>query len=63
MDYGVEDSGHYEPNLLGHSRIQTPLDLYTDEDLDEMIRLRKSFWTPWDANREAFTRSCGWNCG
>jgi integrase len=23
--------------ILGHSRIQTTLDLYTDEDLDEMI--------------------------
>lgn len=29
--------------ILGHSRIQTTLDPYTDEDLDEMIRLKTSF--------------------
>ena len=29
--------------ILGHSRIQTTLDLYTDEDLDEMIAAREKF--------------------
>jgi integrase len=29
--------------ILGHSRIQTTLDLYTDEDLDEMIAAQKKF--------------------
>jgi hypothetical protein len=28
---------------LGHSRIQTPLDLYTDEDRDEMIAAQEKF--------------------
>ena len=45
--------------ILGHSRIQTTLDLYTDEDLDEMSRLRKSFSMPWDSNPGAFSKSCG----
>jgi hypothetical protein len=30
-------------NLEGHSRIQTTLDLYTDEDLDEMIAAQDKF--------------------
>jgi integrase len=29
--------------ILGHSRIQTTLALYTDEDLDEMIAAQKKF--------------------
>jgi site-specific recombinase XerC len=29
--------------ILGHSRIQTTLDLYTDEDFDEMIRPQEKF--------------------
>ena len=29
--------------ILGHSRIQTTLDLYTDEDLDEMIEAQEKF--------------------
>lgn len=29
--------------ILGHARIQTTLDLYTDEDLDEMIPAQKKF--------------------
>jgi integrase len=29
--------------ILGHSRIQTTLDLYTDEDLDEMIAAQEEF--------------------
>jgi len=29
--------------ILGHSRIQTTLDLYTDEDLEEMIAAHKKF--------------------
>jgi integrase len=29
--------------ILGHSRIQTTLDLYTDEDLDEMIAAQDTF--------------------
>ena len=29
--------------ILGHSRIQTTLDLYTDEDLDEMITAQEKF--------------------
>jgi hypothetical protein len=29
--------------ILGLSRIQTTLDLYTDEDLDEMIAAREKF--------------------
>jgi integrase len=29
--------------ILGHSRIQTTLDLYTDEDLDEMIAAQEKF--------------------
>jgi hypothetical protein len=33
-----------EPVLSnGHSRIQTPLDLYTDEDLDDMIGTQEKF--------------------
>jgi hypothetical protein len=35
--------------ILGHSRIQTTLDLYTDEDLDEMIAAKTSFLTRWDS--------------
>jgi hypothetical protein len=31
------------PGILGHSRIQTTLDLYTDEDLDEMIAAQEKF--------------------
>ena len=30
-------------DILGHSRIQTTLDLYTDEDLDEMIAAQEKF--------------------
>jgi integrase len=30
-------------DILGHSRIQTTLDLYTDEDLDEMIAAQDKF--------------------
>ena len=29
--------------ILGHSRIQTTLDLYVDEDLDEMIAAQEKF--------------------
>jgi hypothetical protein len=29
--------------ILGHSRIQTALDLYTDEDLNEMIAAQEKF--------------------
>jgi hypothetical protein len=29
--------------ILGHSRIQTTLDLYADEDLDEMIAAQEKF--------------------
>jgi integrase len=29
--------------ILGHSRVQTTLDLYTDEDLDEMIAAQEKF--------------------
>ena len=29
--------------ILGHSRIQTTLDLYTDEDLEEMIAAQEKF--------------------
>jgi integrase len=29
--------------ILGHSRIQTTLDLYTDEDFDEMITPQEKF--------------------
>jgi integrase len=29
--------------ILGHSRTQTTLDLYTDEDLDEMIAAQEKF--------------------
>jgi hypothetical protein len=29
--------------ISGHSRIQTTLDLYTDEDLDEMIAAQDKF--------------------
>lgn len=29
--------------ILGDSRIQTTLDLYTDEDLDEMIAVQDKF--------------------
>jgi hypothetical protein len=28
---------------VGHSRIQAALDLYTDEDLDEMIAAQEKF--------------------
>ena len=28
---------------MGHSRIQSTLDLYTDEDLDEMIAAQEKF--------------------
>jgi hypothetical protein len=29
--------------ILGHARIQTTLDHYTDEDLDEMITAQEKF--------------------
>jgi integrase len=29
--------------ILGHSRIQTTLDLYTDQDPDEMIAAQEKF--------------------
>ena len=29
--------------ILGHTRIQTTLDLYVDEDLDEMIAAQEKF--------------------
>jgi integrase len=31
------------PCILGHSRVQTTLDLYTGEDLDEMIAAQEKF--------------------
>jgi hypothetical protein len=31
------------PGILGHSRIQTTLDLYVGEDLDEMIAAQEKF--------------------
>ena len=30
-------------HILGHSRIQATLDLYVDEDLDEMIAAQEKF--------------------
>jgi hypothetical protein len=42
--------------------IQTTLDLYTDEDLDEMIAAQEKFLEA-DSNRGAFSRRCGWDCG
>ena len=33
-------TGH---RIMGHSRIQSTLDLYTDEDLDEMIAAQEKF--------------------
>jgi integrase len=32
--------------ILGYSRIRTTLDLYTDEDLDEMIAAQEKFLDP-----------------
>jgi hypothetical protein len=50
--------------ILGHSRIQTTLDLYTDEDLDEMIAAQEKFLDAvGDSNRGGFSRSCGCDCG
>ena len=37
---------------------QTTLDLYSDEDLDEMIAAQEKFSMPWDSNRGAYSRSC-----
>jgi integrase len=45
--------------ILGHSRIQTTLDLYTDEDLDEMIAAQEKFLHPWDLNLGASSEGCG----
>jgi hypothetical protein len=43
----AREQGEGEPKdvagILGHSRIQTTLDLYTDEDLDEMIAAQEKF--------------------
>jgi hypothetical protein len=45
--FDVKISSQGEPEdcagNLGHSRIQTTLDLYTDEDLDEMIAAQDKF--------------------
>src|SRR5579862_3632596 len=49
--------------ILGHSRIQTTLDLYTEEDLDEMIAAQEKFLDAADLSLGAFSRSCGWDCG
>ncbi len=38
--------------ILGHSRIQTTLDLYTDEDFDEMIAAQDKFLDPVGFQRE-----------
>ena len=42
---GQQSEGESEDcaGILGHSRIQTTLDLYTDEDLDEMIAAQDKF--------------------
>ena len=39
--------------ILGHSRIQTTLDLYADEDLDEMIAAQEKFLDAVGFEREA----------
>ena len=39
----VKENPETVQGTLGHSRIQTTLDLYTDEDLDEMIAAQEKF--------------------
>ena len=39
----VKENQKTVSGILGHSRIQTTLDLYTDEDLDEMIAAQEKF--------------------
>jgi Phage integrase family len=51
--------------ILGHSRIQTTLDLYTDEDLDEMIAAQDKFLDAVGFEKETVHRPmrCGCKCG
>ncbi len=58
LSYGLRRLGTRAPvwrhlpnttRILGHS---PTLDLYTDEDLDEMIAAQKNFLTPWDSKPE-----------
>ncbi len=49
--------------ILGHSQIQTPLDLYTDKDLDKMVAAIEKYIVLWHSKPEGFHESCGWNCG
>jgi len=43
--------------ILGHSQIQTTLDLHTNEDLDE-IRSTKNSLMPWDLSLGASCERC-----
>ena len=57
----AEENPRTAQDILAHSRIETILDLYTDEDLDEMIAAQDGFWKPWDSNRRTISRSCRWD--
>ncbi len=39
----AKENAKTELGILGHVRIQTTLDLYVDEDLDEMIAAQEEF--------------------
>jgi hypothetical protein len=45
------------------ARLPTVFDLYTDEDLDEMIAAQEKILMLWDLNLGASSDGCGWNCG
>jgi hypothetical protein len=49
--------------ILGHSRIQTTLDLYADGDFDEMISAQDKFIDAVGFEKETVQWQCGWNCG
>jgi hypothetical protein len=53
--------------ISGHSRIQTTLDLYTDEDLDEMIAAQDKFidavGLETETSNEGVGEIVGWTLG
>lgn len=59
----AKENPKHVQGILWHSRIQTTLDLYTDEDPDEKIAAQDKFLDGWDARGRPSWEGCGWNCG
>jgi hypothetical protein len=63
----VKENTKTVQGISGHSRIQTTLDLYTDEDLDEMIAAQDKFidavGLETETSNEGVDEIVGWTFG